>query len=224
MLLLSVTKSMCLYGLRGIIIDVEVDVSNGMPCWDIVGLPDVSIRESKERVRTAIKNCGIQLQSKKYIINLSPSNLHKNGPIFDLAIAVGILSSIKIIKALNFKNMLFVGELSLDGSLKPVNGVLPICLEAKKNKIKRIILPKDNIKEANIVDGIEVIGIRSLTEVINYLNNKITIKQEEKESFKSENEDTIDFSEVKGQEFVKRGLEISAAGGHSIFLIGTPRI
>lgn len=116
--MLSVVKSMCLYGLDGLLVDVEVDVSSGMPCWDIVGLPDASIRESKERVRTAIKNCNIELKSRKYIINLSPSNIHKNGPIFDLAIAIGILTSIEIIKPLNLNNTIFIGELSLEGKLK----------------------------------------------------------------------------------------------------------
>ncbi len=221
--MLSVTKSMCLYGLEGLLIDVEVDVSSGMPSWDIVGLPDTSIRESKERVRTAIKNCGIELKSRKYIINLSPSNIHKNGPIFDLPIAVGILSSLNIIKAFNFENTIFIGELSLDGKLKPINGALPICLSAKKYGITKVILPKENSKEAVIVRGIQVIGIEDLKEAISYLNGELKIKPEENQIFKTEKyEEKIDFSEVKGQEFVKRGLEIAVAGGHSICLIGSP--
>lgn len=221
--MLSVVKSMYLYGLKGIIVDVEVDVSAGMPCWDIVGLPDISIKESKERVRTAIKNCGIELQSRKYIINLSPSNIRKNGPLFDLPIAVGILLSLKIIKKANLEKTLFVGELSLDGNLKGITGALPICLEAKKNGIERIIVPKENCKEINIVDNIEIIGVSNLKELINYLNNKIKIIPEEKEEFKTENSQFLeDFSEVKGQEFAKRGLEIAVAGFHNVFLIGSP--
>lgn len=182
--MLSVIKSMCLYGLEGLLVDVEVDVSAGMPCWDIVGLPDVSIRESKERVRTAIKNCNIELQSRKYIINLSPSNIHKNGPIFDLPIAIGILTSIGVIKPLKSKNTIFIGELSLEGKLKKVNGVLPICLSAKKCGIERIILPKENSKEAAIIENIEVIGIQSLKELIEFLNNKINITSEKKKILK----------------------------------------
>ncbi len=222
--MLSVVKSMCLYGLEGLLIDVEVDVSAGMPCWDIVGLPDTSIRESKERVRTAIKNCGIELQSRKYIINLSPSNLHKNGPIFDLPIAIGILSSIKVIKTSNLKKILFIGELSLDGKLKKVNGVLSICLSAKKHGISKIILPKENSKEAAIVANIDIVGVQSLSDVIEYLNGSKEILPEEKQNFREENvEEVLDFSEVKGQEFVKRGLEIAVAGAHNVCLIGSPR-
>lgn len=222
--MLSVIKSMCLYGLEGLLIDVEVDVSAGLPCWDIVGLPDTSIKESKERVRTAIKNCGIELQSRKYIINLSPSNLHKNGPIFDLPIAIGILSSINIIKPLNFEKTLFIGELSLDGKLRKVNGVLSICLSAKKYGITKIILPKENSNEAAIVENIEIIGVQNLIEAINYLNNKIEILPEKHSNFIEENvEECLDFSEVKGQEFVKKGLEIAVAGSHNVCLIGPPR-
>lgn len=140
--MLSFTKSICLQGLDGIIIDVEVDISSGIPSWEIVGLPDTSIRESKERVRTAIKNCGIELLSRKYVINLSPSNIKKMNTSLDLAIAVGILISIGIIKQNNLNETIFIGELSLNGNLNKINGVLPICIEAKKHEIKRIILPK----------------------------------------------------------------------------------
>lgn len=144
--LLSFVKSMCLQGLEGILIDVQVDISSGMPCWEIVGLPDTNIRESKERIRTAIKNCGIELLSRRYVINLSPANVRKTGAILDLAIAVGILISMKIIKKINLEDTIFIGELSLDGKINKVNGVLPICIEAKKKGIKRVILPKENAR------------------------------------------------------------------------------
>lgn len=128
--MLSIAKSMCLHGLEGILIDVEVDVSSGMPQWQVVGLADTNIKESKERIRTAIKNCNINLLSRKYIINLSPANIRKTGAILDLAIAVGILNSIGVIKNANREDTIFIGELSLDGRLNRVNGILPICIEA----------------------------------------------------------------------------------------------
>lgn len=130
--MLSIVKSMSLQGLDGVLINVEVDISSGMPMWDIVGLPDTNIRESKERIRTAIKNCGIELLSRKYIINLSPANIRKDGAILDLAISVGILNSMKIIHETNLDKTIFLGELSLDGKLNRINGILPICIEAYK--------------------------------------------------------------------------------------------
>lgn len=132
--MLSVVKSMSLQGLDGVLIDVEVDISSGMPCYDIVGLPDTNIRESKERVRTAIKNCGIELPSRKYIINLSPANIRKDGAILDLAIAVGILKSMGIINEIDLHDVIFIGELSLDGKINKINGILPICVEAYKRR------------------------------------------------------------------------------------------
>jgi len=216
---------MSLQGLDGILIDVEVDISSGMPCWDVVGLPDTNIRESKERVRTAIKNCGIELLSRKYIINLSPANIRKDGAILDLAIAVGILKSMNIINEIDLSKVIFIGELSLDGKINKINGILPICVEAYKKGIKKIILPKENAKEAAIVKGLEVIGVEDLIQVIEYLNGKIKINLEEidiDEILKKEKTGQLDFSEVKGQELTKRALEISAAGGHNCLMIGTP--
>lgn len=186
-----------------------------MPCWEIVGLPDANIRESKERVKTAIKNCGIELLSRRYVINLSPANIRKAGAILDLAIAIGILVSMGIVHSQNLEDTVFIGELSLNGNLSRINGVLPICIEAKKLGIKRIILPKENAREAAIVEEIEVIGIDNLNEVIDYLNGKKEIKKEEvniEDIFESLKEDSVDYSEVKGHETSKRALEIAAAG------------
>ena len=173
--MLSIVKSMSLQGLDGILINVEVDISAGMPSWEVVGLPDASIRESKERVRTAIKNCGYEVLSRRYIINLSPANLKKEGSMLDLAIAVGILRSMDIIAETNLKETIIIGELSLDGRINQVNGVLPICIEALKYGIKRIIVPKKNAKEAAIVNEREVIGVSHLQEVIKYFNDEVKI-------------------------------------------------
>ena len=213
--MLSVVKTIVLHGLDGVLVNVEIDISSGMPSWEIIGLPDTSIKESKERVRTAIKNCGFNLLSRKYVINLSPANIRKEGSLFDISIAVGILQSIGEIKDSKLDDTIFVGELSLDGKINSVNGVLPICIEALKFGIKKVIVPKDNAIEAVVVKDIEVIGVSNLKELIDYLNNKTDIKQEVvniEDIFKNKEILKMDFSEVKGQEGVKRALEIAVAG------------
>ncbi len=213
--MLSVIKSIALQGLNGILVNIEVDISSGLPSWDIIGLPDVSVKESKERVRTAIKNLGINLLSRKYVINLSPANVKKIGSVFDLAMAIGILqASSEINEDLKLDDTIFIGELSLDGEVEGVNGVLPMCIEALKFGIKRVIVPKKNLVEASCVEGLKVIGVSSLKETMDYLNGKIEITQEKfdsKKIFGVNEKYNIDFSEVKGQKATKRALEIAVA-------------
>lgn len=223
--MLAITKSMALQGLDGYLISIQVDISNGLPDFQIVGLPGTSVKEARERVKSAIRNSNIEFLSRRIVVNLSPANTRKEGSMYDLPIAVGILIANRNIKNSNLEKLLeetiFIGELSLNGKIEKTKGILPICIEAKKLGMKRIILPKQNAKEASILKGIEILPVNTLKEVIFYLNGKKEILQEKNTeiNLSQDIEYELDFSEVKGQESVKRALEVAAAGGHNCLLI-----
>jgi len=213
------------FGVEASIITVEVNVDSGIG-YHLVGLPDNAIKESNFRIAAALQNNGYKIPGKKIIINMSPADLRKEGSAYDLTLAIGILVATKQIKAEGLEQYLIMGELSLDGSLQPIKGALPIAVKAKEEGFKGFILPKQNAKEAAIVDGLEVFGVENIKEVIHHFDKNVLIPQTiintKEEFYKNLDFPEFDFSDVKGQEGIKRCMEIAAAGGHNIILIGPP--
>ena len=218
------TKSATIIGLNVYEIDIEVDTVNSIPQVAIIGLPDTAISEAKERLRLAIKNSGFSFPQTKVVINLAPADLKKEGSSYDVPMAIGILAKEGIIKDIS-SDTAFIGELSLDGKIRPVNGVLPIVCGLAEIGYKKVIVPYDNLKEASFIDNIETYGAQNLSQIVEFLNGEselAQLKQNIDDYLNFEDNFPVDFSQVKGQFQAKKALEIAAAGAHNILMSGSP--
>ena len=214
-------RSLGLQGLKGYEVSVECFLSGGLPVFDIVGLPDAAVKESRERVRAAIKNCNLKFPISRITVNLAPADKKKVGTLYDLPIFLGILAAAGGIEELPQKAA-FLGELSLGGELRPITGALPMAMAAKNAGIQHLYLPAENASEAAFVEGLQVYPVENVPELLAHLQEKTVITKSEKPSIPDPVFSGLDFAEVKGQEQVKRALEVAAAGGHNILLVGPP--
>lgn len=223
--MLSKVYSASIQGIDAFVVTIEVVVERGVQ-FTIVGLPDAAVKESYQRIVSAMKQSGVAFPHKRTIINLSPADIKKEGAAFDLPMAIGILASNEALTCENLNEYMILGELSLDGSVLPVRGALPVAIKARENGFKRLIVPKANVTEAAVVNNIEVFGVESLSEVVDLLNGKSELQPtviNTREQFRIQAADfDFDFSEVKGQDGVKRAFEVACAGGHNILLVGSP--
>lgn len=223
--MLSKIKSLGLIGVDGFDLTIEVDLGKGLPKFDIVGLPDAALKESKDRVHSAIRNSGFKFPMGHTTVNLAPADLKKEGPMYDLPIALALLVALGDISADALEGTVVFGELSLDGTVRKVNGVLPLLITARNLGYKKVILPKYNENEAGFISGMEIYGVQNLAEVVQFLKKNIVLQPIKSKSFddvKCQNEDLDDFCYIRGQATAKRAMEIAAAGGHNIVMIGPP--
>ncbi len=222
--MLAKVKTAAIVGLDGHLVEVEVDIASGLPSLTIVGLPDTAVQEAKERVRAAIRNSGCTFPMKRIVVNLAPADLKKVGPSYDLPIAVGILLSSEQINT-DVSQVLFLGELSLDGSLRHTNGILPMVDLAREEKMTAVIVPEIDASEASLIEGVKTIPITSLAQLVSYFSGQIPTPEyqpDQVSDFPPAPPPTVNWADIKGQEHVKRALEVAVAGGHNVIMCGPP--